>query len=50
MLNNMVGVDDDLQMMKDSISNDMDSIINKILSEKGYKERRNKRKRRRKNF
>lgn len=37
MLNNMVGVDDDLQMMKDSISNDMDSIINKILSEKDIK-------------
>ena len=37
MLNNMVGVDDDLQMMKDSISNEMDSIINKILSEKEIK-------------
>ncbi|WP_290771069.1 thiamine pyrophosphate-dependent dehydrogenase E1 component subunit alpha [Anaerofustis sp.] len=34
MLQNMVGIDDDLQMMKDTISNEMDSIINKILNEK----------------
>jgi len=34
MLQNMVGIDDDLQMMKDSISMEMDSIINKILNEK----------------
>lgn len=34
MLQNMVGIDDDLQMMKDTISAEMDRIINKILNEK----------------